>query len=145
MMKVRPRVTWLALAVAVLATGCGSGTSVFTMNNEVSAIARLTGVRHTQHGDMITGVLKIEGSGRKLVSADLECFWLHIGARKSQSIWVDQFIDVQRGDYPASNGVVNVGVYWAMPDDMKLTEADFRDANMTIENPFLSPSCFEFT
>src|SRR5262245_46721547 len=101
MMKVRPRAILTALTFSLLATGCGSGTSVFTLNNEVKATARLTGIRHTKYGDMITGLLKIEGNGRKLVSADLECFWLSIGARQSESIWVNQLMDIQRGDYPA--------------------------------------------
>jgi hypothetical protein len=134
----------IALGVLTLTAGCGSGTSVYTANNEVSVTASITGIRRTKYGDTVAGFLKIEGNKRKLVSADLECFWLHVGATKSESIWVDTYIDTLRGDYPARDGVVTVGVYWAMPDDARLTAADLREAKLTIKNPFLTPSCFEF-
>ena len=117
----------------------------FVANNEITATAKLTGIRHMKFGDVVTGQLRVEGMSRELLSADLECFWLHVGTRTSESVWVDSFSDIQRGDYPARDGAVVVGVYWAMPDDMKLTPVDLREAMLEIRNPTLSPSCFEFT
>jgi hypothetical protein len=134
-----------ALAVLLTIGGCEPRTITFVANNEIRATARLSGIRHTGQGDMVTGKLNIEGSGRRLSSADLECFWLKIGARTSESIWVDALGDYLRADYPAHDGEVVVNVYWAMPDDMQLTDADLRSAMLEIRNPFQSPSCFEFT
>ena len=115
----------------------------YAANDEVTVSAVLTDIRHTKSGETVTATLRIHGTTGKLVAANLECFVLHVGQRKSQSIWVDSFMDVQRGDYPARKGMVAVDVYWAMPDDVKVTAADLRDAKLAIENPFLSP-CFKF-
>jgi hypothetical protein len=117
----------------------------YVSNQEISASAGLTGIRHMKHGDVVTGKMHIEGSSRKLVSANLECFALYIGAHKSRSIWVDSYVDYLRGGWPAHNGAISVGVYWDMPDDMKLSEAELRDARLAVDNPAPTATCFEFT
>jgi hypothetical protein len=130
--------------VLLLAAGCRPGTTVFLLDREIEASAGLTGIRHTGQGDMVTARLDVHGASRELVSADLDCFVLYIGTRRSESVWVDKLIDYTKGDWPARDGTVTVNVYWAMPDDLKLTDPDLRNAKLAIENPTLSPSCFEF-
>ena len=130
--------------LVLLAAGCQPMTMVYLADTEITMSADLTGIRHTAHGDTVPAKLKIEGRSRKLHSADLDCVTLYIGTRKSESVWVDMPIDYLKGDWPAHKGTVTVNVYWAMPDDMKLSDADLRDAKLAVENKTLSPSCFEF-
>ena len=75
-----------ALAVLLAIAGCEPRTVTFLANNEITATANITGIRHTNQGDMVTAKLSIEGTRRKLVSADLECFWLHVGTRTSKTL-----------------------------------------------------------
>lgn len=133
-----------ALALLLATTGCQPRTVVFMANNEITATGRLEGIRHTEHGDRVTGKLKISGSGRTLVSTKLPCFVLYIGAVRSKDIGVDSHGDNSRDAWPASNGSVNVNVYWSMPDDLKLTETSLRDAKLAVEKPSGDGACFEF-
>ena len=125
--------------------GCGPRTMVFLANRDVTVSGDLTHIRHTEHGDAVHGKLRIQGSSGELRSADLDCFTLSIGTRRSESVWVDSLVDHAKGDWPAHDGVVTVNLYWAMPDDLKLTDGDLGKATLGVETPDGRTSCFEFT
>lgn len=135
----------LAVLFTVLlnATGCDDGAMSHATNQEVTATASRLRVRHLSRDDLVFGNLTINGSSQTLLTADLECFSLHVGANKSDSIWVDSYVDIARGDYPARDGTVSVAVYWAMKDFKTATDADLQNATLSIDKPFLGP-CFKF-
>jgi len=139
------RRTLLALlALLPLATSCGADQpAVHAADQGVTATASRLHVRHFNGVDMIAGQLTVRGNSQTLLTADLECFWLSVGANKSSSVWVDSFVDIQRGDYPAQNGTVSVGVYWAMKKFEQGTNADLKNLTLSIKHPF-SASCFNF-
>jgi len=130
--------------VLVIATACiGGDTPIRVADQEVTATASRLRLRHIRGHDMVFGQLTIRGTTQTLVAANLECFWLTVGPNKSESIWVDSLIDTLRGDYPARDGTVSVGVYWAMKDLKTASDADFEKATLSIKNPFIGP-CFKF-
>jgi hypothetical protein len=132
------------LALLIAATGCDQGgTTVHAANRDVAASVSRLRVRHLNWGDIVFGYLTIRGSAHTLISADLECFSLHVGSIKSESVWVDSLVDISRGDYPAQNGTVSVAVYWAMKDFKAASDADLRNATLSIDKPYRG-SCFEF-
>jgi len=132
------------ICVGIFAFGCGDvHTIARAADEEVSATASRLRVRTMGEFKVIFGYLTVQGRTRTLLTADLECFALQVGSSKSDSIWVDSFVDIQRGDYPAQNGKVAVAVYWAMKDFKHATEQELRNATLSIVHPFLGP-CFQF-
>lgn len=135
----------LAALLAFVATSCDAGgKTVHATNQDVAATASRLRVRHLSWGDIIFGYLTIRGSSQTLLSADLECFSLHLGTNKSKSIWVDSLVDISRGDYPAEDGSVSVAVYWPMKDFKNGSDADLRTVTLSIDKPYRG-SCFEFS
>jgi len=131
-----------SLVLALL--GCDNGdTSVSMRTPEVAATAQLRKVTHPKWGDIVWGRLVLTGTTRKLLSADINCFYLRIRASESEELWVDSHMDIQRGDYPAKDGKVSVAVYWPMKNFKAGTDADLAQATLEFK-PWISGSCFEF-
>src|SRR6187549_3288106 len=82
-----------SLVLALL--GCDNGdTSVSMRTPEVAATAQLRKVTHPKWGDIVWGRLVLTGTTRKLLSADINCFYLRIRASESEELWVDSHMDI---------------------------------------------------
>jgi hypothetical protein len=132
-----------ALVIALASSGCSDVASVSAETAEVVATARLKKVTHPKWGDVVWARLHIAGRARKLVSADINCFFLHVGDSESEELWVDSYVDIQRGDYPARDGVVDVAVYWPMKNFHAATNGELVKARLELR-PKFAGSCFEF-
>lgn len=132
------------LGLLVFASACGNGEPIArAADQEVTAAASRLRVGTIGPYRVIFGYLTVRGTSQTLLTADLECFALEVGSSKSDSIWVDSFIDTLRGDYPAHHGKVGVAVYWPMKDFKGATAQELSNATLSIIHPFLSP-CFQF-
>jgi hypothetical protein len=132
------------VAIALAAIGCSDVASISAETAEVIATAHIRKVTHSKRmGAVVWGRLTITGRARKLKSADIDCFFLHVGGSDSGEPWVDSYVDIQRGDYPARDGVVDVPVYWPMKDFKAGSNDDLAKAWLEVR-PRFSGSCFEF-
>lgn len=65
----------------------------------------------------VYGKLNIS-SPKKISSVDIDCFQLkYAGGGVSNSVYVDRVSHVLKREFPATNGVVNVPVYWIFNSD----------------------------
>ena len=132
--------------ILALSAGCSNDDPVVHLTTaEVTATARLKKVKHLKWGDIVTAHLSIKGVDRTLGAADIDCFALHIGDKVSGELWVDSYIDISRGDYPARNGEVSVAVYWPMKDFAAGTDADLVHGKLVLLPRFSGGSCFKFS
>jgi len=142
-MNIRCLTVALVLAISV---GCSDDDPVAHLTTaEVTATARLKKVSHLEWGDIVRARLSIKGVDRTLVAADIDCFALHIGDIVSGELWVDSYMDISRGDYPARNGEVSVAVYWPMKNFATGTDADLVRAKLVLLRKFSGASCFKFS
>jgi hypothetical protein len=133
-----------AVLTLLLASSCGAAeTTIHAANQDVTATASRLRVHHLRGFDYVFGYLTIRGSSRTLLTADLDCFSLHVGSSNSESIWVDSLIDTLPGDYPAVDGKVSVAVYWAMKDFKAATDKDLAGTTLSIDKRYRG-SCFGF-
>jgi hypothetical protein len=109
---------------------------------EVTATVSNMRVRHRKWGDIVRADLTVRGTSRTLLTANIECFALQVGSARSDSTWIDSWIDVNPFDYPAKEGNLSVPVYWAMEGFKTATDADLSVATLLIRNKTLKP-CFE--
>jgi len=131
------------LFVAGVSACMDGGITAHAENDEVTATVSRLRVRHLDWGDIVLGHLKIRGIKQKIVSADLECFALQVGAFKSKEIWVDSYMSIAQWDYPARGDTVYVDVYWPMKDFKAGTDEDLRKVTLSIIKKPSSP-CFKW-
>jgi hypothetical protein len=135
-----------AVLVLAISAGCSDDDpAVHLTTAEVTATARLKSVTHPKWGDIVWANLSIKGVDKTLVAADIDCFALHIGESVSGELWVDSFVDISRGDYPARIGEVSVAVYWPMKDFAAGTDADLVQGKLVLLPKFSGASCFKFS
>jgi hypothetical protein len=140
-MKSGRLIIWLA---ALVCSGCQPGVSASVKTPEITATAELNNVLHPEWGDIVRGRLVISGTSRQLASADIRCFYLRIGDKLSEELRVDSYVNTARGDYPATDGKVNVDVYWPIHNFRDGTDADLAKATLELK-PEVTGACYKFS